>query len=696
MVNINHIKEILDIEDIQTRNNTLRKCFSAYTELIEISGYEKEALIIFTNLTYKKQQVEDLLNEKLAKKTLKNVFHIDKCIDEVSWFHTHNLKYPDIRVSKQRILAMKPILHPYVISSANCNYTLGWSHNSAAVNLSKLFLCSFRLDSQIVCLASSIRNNIDLWKKAFALLGVTNKRLKSLSEKIELHLPKQSFPSSVDEHSTQILLPYRDSYLSISPVTNHSVLAEIQKLSLTNSGKFTTIKYVRPSSVGELPASLAGKIRIFNYPPLVGKVEHRLSHSKRWRLENEKDIFNAFALKESDFIFALNGLLSINQELTVKQRRIKKVSHLKQVRSSLIKWISPLIEWKSDLEDNTVAFELPEKLKISFVGKFLTFKANKLQGLVTELNPLFNTELSNDIKNRTFSFNGRLFIPIKSQIKWLLNQLASENKSNSTYEPLSSRHRYLYLQNIEAIDVQALSNMYCSGIPSLRAVWGMLHNYQREINQSLGTKIRFTSFSWFIHKYSAIKGIKLPEYGMQGANNKEFRRPVIRDNKYCDLSFNLIIHVSGLEHDLKELDGNKDMLKAFFPTRLAGGTLFPPGLDSPCEWCEIYKLEEMLFSKLKRLPKSGSWIILNKIPVADLNELITTIKENKNLCPTMLGYLLLDKPSQRANSISNLHCYAKPECITGINMRFLGVDKFFKKSFWMLDAQDKFMIMKSV
>ena len=144
MVKINHIKEILEIEDIQTRNNSLRKCFSAYTELVEISGYEKETLIILTNLTYKKQQVEDLLDEKIAKKTLGNTSHVEKCINEVSWFHTHNLKYPDIRVSKQRILAMEPIFHPYVISSANFNYTLGWSHNSAAVNLSKLFLCSFR------------------------------------------------------------------------------------------------------------------------------------------------------------------------------------------------------------------------------------------------------------------------------------------------------------------------------------------------------------------------------------------------------------------------------------------------------------------------------------------------------------------------------------------------------------------------
>lgn len=71
--NGNHIKEIIDIKDVQTRNNTLRKCFCAYTELVEISGYEKEDLIILTSLTYKKQQVEDLLDEKLAKNTLKNV-----------------------------------------------------------------------------------------------------------------------------------------------------------------------------------------------------------------------------------------------------------------------------------------------------------------------------------------------------------------------------------------------------------------------------------------------------------------------------------------------------------------------------------------------------------------------------------------------------------------------------------------------
>ena len=137
MVDKLKFQELLDIDDISERNIVLRRAFTAYTVPLDVTGNEAAALTILLNLTYPRKRVDDLLDMRLAKQTLNTDAHVDACIGEVQWLHTHNLKYPDIRVSKQRLIAASPLLHPHVLSSANCINTLGWSHDSAKVNLVK-------------------------------------------------------------------------------------------------------------------------------------------------------------------------------------------------------------------------------------------------------------------------------------------------------------------------------------------------------------------------------------------------------------------------------------------------------------------------------------------------------------------------------------------------------------------------------
>ena len=104
MVDKLKFQELLDIDDISERNIALRRAFTAYTAPIDVTGYEASALTILLNMTYPRKRVDDLLDKRLAKQTLNTDAHVDACIDEVQWLHTHNLKYPDIRVSKQRLI----------------------------------------------------------------------------------------------------------------------------------------------------------------------------------------------------------------------------------------------------------------------------------------------------------------------------------------------------------------------------------------------------------------------------------------------------------------------------------------------------------------------------------------------------------------------------------------------------------------
>ena len=229
----------------------------------------------------------------------------------------------------------------------------------------------------------------------------------------------------------------------------------------------------------------------------------------------------------------------------------------------------------------------------------------------------------------------------------------------------------------------------------------MMHRYQRQLNEALGTSIRFTSFSWFIHRYTLNAGKKLPEVSLQGVKQNELRRPGIVDNKHCDLVFDLVVHIDGYDEDILLLDEKSNMLKAHFPSTLAGGVMHPPELGIEMDWCQLHSDEDSLFEKLRRLPLSGRWIMPTTYKIDDLAALLLLLSSNSDLSPTMLGYLLLDKPKVRGGSIDKYHCYAEPaigviEFITAIQIRLKGKRNYFSKAFWMLDAQEQFMLLKGL
>ncbi|GIU32538.1 hypothetical protein L2719_10105 [Shewanella schlegeliana] len=701
MVDKLKFQELLDIDDIAERNIALRRAFTAYTAPIDVTGSEAAALTILLNLTYPRKRVDDLLDKRLAKQTLNTDAHIDACVEEVQWLHTHNLKYPDIRVSKQRLIAASPFSHPHVLSSANCIRALGWSHDSAKVNLAKLFSCHFIWQERVCCLAILLVEPPKEWKTAFQQLGMSVKHFMNVCGRVKASLPNDYSPNRVDKYSIQVRLPYRDGYLAITPVASHALQAEIQQAAMAKQGRYTNIEFTRPAAVSELSASLGGNVNALNYPPRIGSAAHGLSDSWVLKVQACQTVLNQGALSQLRFKKALEGLLSNGSELALKQRRLQKVACMRQVRSTLTEWLSPLLEWRLEVEDNKVNASKLACIHGSFEYQFLTAPKENLIELLSPMFSLLNTVLSNSNSLQKYAFHQRLMKPLKSSLKWLIDNLSKEPNAVAIDQDEDNLQRYLYLEGIRVFDAQALSNPYCAGIPSLTAVWGMMHNYQRRLNERLGTQLRMTSFSWFIRQYSSVAGKKLPEYGMQGPKENQFRRAGIVDNRHCDLVFDLVVHIDGYKEDLDALDNSVGAIKASFPANFAGGVMHPPEIGTVNEWCELYRSEASLYSKLRRLPASGKWVMPTRYQMDSLDGLLRLLKQHASLCPVMSGYLLLGAPESRKYSFEPLHCYAEPaigvvECATAIDIRLQGMSNFFRRAFWMLDIKETLMLMKRI
>lgn len=75
MVTIMHIEELLDIEDHGERDRQLRRYLAPYSAEIGVDGAEKMALVVLLNLTLKRDRVESLCDEGLARQLLSDEGH---------------------------------------------------------------------------------------------------------------------------------------------------------------------------------------------------------------------------------------------------------------------------------------------------------------------------------------------------------------------------------------------------------------------------------------------------------------------------------------------------------------------------------------------------------------------------------------------------------------------------------------------
>jgi CRISPR-associated protein Csy2 len=648
------------------------------------------------NLTHKRSDVDDLLSQELAQNTLLDSKHLQACINEVRWLHTHNLKYPDPRVSGQRLVAS---IHPAqgVVSSAGLMHTVGWAHNSSAVNKAKLFGTSISWHGRICTLADLLIEKQAMWLEILKELGISEIEVESLCDQLAALADEPFVPSEVSSYSTQVRFPWQDGYLSITPVVSHAVQCEIQRFRQKRAGgKFSTIRHSHPAMVGSLVASLAGNMPVLFGPPPVRRAIHQsLPESREVSIRSGTGMFDAGALYNHEFIQALQHLVDLDQQITVSDRRRVQRASLRVVRQKLGEWLFPVVELRESLaEEGQQLLDVTDN-KSTLEQKMMAIPCSEWSEFHRELNQALHIQLQAGRSLSRFAYHSKVLRPLSDQLRVVLDAISRKtDDAESSKESCS----YLYLGSLRIYDAQALSNPYLVGIPSLTALWGFLHHYEQAVCSLMNQELEFTGGALFIRSYSLSEGGRIPEPSILRKVDGRVIRPGIIDNRFCDMTVDLIIRVRPSCHEGID-ESSIPLLKAALPPRFAGGVIHPPSLYENREWLSEYKNENELFKRLSRLPRSGRWIIPTSEIASRIEDLVQLYTLKPDLRPAMLGYGFLEQPCPKEGGIDLFHAYAEPltglvRCLSPVEVRMRPASYFFSNAFWGMEAQEGSMLMK--
>jgi CRISPR-associated protein Csy2 len=692
-----HINEITNNQDRNERDKALRKAFASYGELPITDNAEFITLVILLNLTLKRSDIDDLCNVTTAQQLLKDSNHLQHCLRTTEWFHTHNLKYPDPRVSKQRLIAKSPVQIPGIITSAGLPLLFGWANNSSDINYSKLFNSAFVYQGKSQNLAQLLVQDDPLWLQALIQLGLSTLEVTNLCASVKNSLIIHSnFPADIDDYSKQLRFPSNQSYIAITPVVSHSLQARLHQLAFHGAFNTTTIKHAHPASVSSFVGVLGGNVSALYYPPDIRRFKPQtFTQSKIKPYTQTKTIFDNSIINDQYFIKALDHIIHPDG-LTKKQKQNSRHSALKYLKRCLCIWLSPIFDLRDDIENNHIKISKGDLNELT--EQLITHPRHELHslsnGLTTEIHKTF--QLFHVTKK--YAYHARLLHPIKQNFAGILKQLGKMEKGASKIDRSTY---YLHLSNIHVYDALALANPYLCGIPSLSALAGFCHDYQRRVSKLLSKQLLFSEFAWFIRDYSPVAGKQLPEPSIIEKSNEtsNVKRPGIVDNKHCDLLMDLVIKIQMPEEQSSFSDSEFLLFQSGLPSRFAGGCLHPPSLYESINWCELYSDMNDLYTKLARLPRHGCWIYPYSTEISSLDELSNLMKAKPTIKPVSIGYIGLEDPNERNNSIAKNHMYAEScigvaQCINPIDVRLQGINKFIQNGFWQPIYEKQAILIK--
>ena len=484
-----HLKELLQLPDVQIRNVELKRAFNAISEAVCIDGLEVQAIHILANLTLKLSDALDVTSATEAYSLLKSQDWLSKCLSTVGFRHSHNLKYPDYK--NRGVLRLEPIgrLPVGYISSPWCkdHARLGWSHNSADINY-QLFLCaSFNWQGGLSCIAELIRDGDSNFKELLFEAGIYKKDVIWLTKELQGIVPRQTL-LELGPELRQIRLPYRNAYCAVTPVPSHMLQREIHLALKAEKRHRGVIKHARAASVGDLAAATAGRVFTFRSVPKKLWIWHSLNPKQ--------------SLPDTGLL-ALEQLTKAEQMLLTDNNRKRLVDEWKQdVLNYIDIWIKK--------------YDIPKELTTST--------------LVEQ----FNVHLSKTKIGRELAY--------QPDVTRLLNQLISKASSDYEVSPTTQgNHQYLVLPGIKISGATAFSSAYTVGIPSLMGIWGFLHAFERNIQRRTNRRtFQIESFALCLHQFALDDRGLTKEVKLDG---KRLVTPAIMPTRYCDFVVSFVLKV---------------------------------------------------------------------------------------------------------------------------------------------------------
>ncbi|MCA0935498.1 hypothetical protein LCL85_08020 [Vibrio alginolyticus] len=688
------LQSLIDIEDPQLRFTEIKKAFMPYTRSVEVDGSEKQALIVLLNLSLSKPESKDWLDFTRALGYFANSDNLATAEQEIQWFHTHNLKFPDCRVSEQRIIAKPLCSVTLTLTSQSLNKAYGWAHNSAVYKHTIWLLNEFRWRGRVESLLNLIRTGDDFWLELLADMGLKPKAQIQLKDLIERQLPPTHLPDKVNRYSKQLRFPWKGDYLSVTPVVSHAMQQELSVLSRQGecSLRFKMMSYPNSASIGNLCGSLGGYINILSYPIEVIANRHQTLGASRSRTNR---YFDDYQLTSKRTCSVLAHLTGFEQPQTRKARKHVRQYQLKVIRKQIARWLLPLIE----LRDNSVTepigfYDEPDD---DLVKRFLTINESDFLDLTTGLNQRLNLALQNNRFASRFAYHPKLMRVLKTELIWVLTQLSSPDPDISAV--FNSKVQYLYLSSMRVFDAAAMSCPYLSGAPSLTAVWGFVHRYQQELRDLIPDwegELEFKDFAIFIRDESLLTSAKLTEPSViaKARSISPVKRTTIIREDCSDLVFDIVITI---ESD-QRLSDYQSQLRAALPTNFAGGTLLQPEINSEINWLRTFVSKSVLFQAVKGFPGYGTWLSPYSFQPQNLAELQERLSIEGSLIPVVNGFHFLEQPQERKGALTNLHTYAENNIalakrVNPIEVRLAGRDQFFEQVFWSLEVTEQTILI---
>jgi len=476
-----NLQDAFAIESLKEKTTTFRKLFAPYTPHVSVDDFEEQALTVLINLVYKRSEIDDLTSVRAAKSVLGDEVLFSKCINEVKWFHTHNLKYPDIRVSHQRLISKVVSEDIAGICSRSLPLSFGWSHNSAEINHAKLFLTSFIWQGKVTCLAKLLITEEPVWINLIREYGFTKKAVLDIAGKIKQQLPVAELPLEVSSFSPQLKMPFQQSYLAVTPVVSHAMQAQIQQLTTARKLNFGLVEHSRPANVGDLASSVGGNIRVLRYFPKT--YSKAVNHSKVANNDIEK-AFKVRALLSSQFQEALLVLVGIKRFNTLRQKRLARVAAIRQVRVSLLLWLDNILEVKNNAQEQAY----PEWAK-HYLDQSIT-------NFISQFSNILNESLGNLSKLKRFAYHPNLMELFKTQLNYVFTHCAAEEETLNDEQIV-----YVHYQDMRVFDAEAMANPYIQGMPSLTALNGLAHNFERKLKNFIDPSIKCIGSAIYVENY---------------------------------------------------------------------------------------------------------------------------------------------------------------------------------------------------
>ncbi|RLV60491.1 hypothetical protein D5018_06780 [Parashewanella curva] len=671
---MDNLKELLNIEKVSLRNSKIRDRLKPSNLPIDASGYEAQMFLILINLGYSKSEHIDLLDLHSAKQFLNDKKYFGVTLSESSWIHTHNSKYPDIRVREQVIRAR--ILNKGIngVCSEGCtdSTSYGYSHNGGRVTRSFPLITEFCWNGKVTCLAELIANCEAIWIGQFLDLGFSLQYIgivvKILKSSLATHLPSQV-------HNTiQLRFPYKDDYLTITPVVNHKVLSELQKAFANDNLRYRWIFYPQKgyTNTGSLLTALGGRINVLRYYP--NTMHHHRELEKYVNQLADESLFYNKSLGFTRFKKALYEITFSGRYPTLRAQRLARIDAIKVIRRVIYLWLFRVLRYKkyANLDE--------EKLREgSLIKELVEYGNADVPSLAVKLRAKLNLQLSENDATQKFAYHPKLLELLKRQIKYVLQH------KDAYEEHLQSNFTYLHVKNITAEDINTMSNKYLWGMPSIIALAGFSHEFELNLRRS-GIYLKVKGVSIFVHSYQVKCNSSLPEFDRINGKAGQYTpsRPALIDLPKSKMKFDLVFRVAGLNN--LQANISLEVLANSFPERIMGGEIFLSQKKIKKQFYLTSNIQE-LFSSLRFISHEGCWLCPTDHRIRCISDLSSLLKRDKELKPVHIGYAYLEQPKSREGAISSRHCFGEPilgiaKCVHPIDANKKGLKFFFDNAFW--------------